>query len=84
MYHVGHTTVFSVRSILRKLEGHQQRSNSEYDIVAMRKDTAVLEREKEHHKELSSENTAMIAIRTPPITRICINCGLNIVKNRQA
>ena len=53
-------------------------------IFAMRKDTSVLEREREkdHRKALSSEDPEMIAIRTLILTWMYINCGLNIVKNR--
>ena len=73
----GHTTTFPARS---KLDGPWQRSNSEFDVVAMRKDTSVLEREMDHRKELSSEDRETIAIRTSPLSRICINSGVDIVR----
>ena len=41
-----------------------------------------LEREKDHRKDFSSEDPEVISIRTPLLTRICINSGLNIVTNR--
>ena len=61
-----------------QLLSQYDRYNSEFDIVVMR---CTRLREKDR-KELCSEGPEIIAIRTPLITRICINSGLNIVKNR--
>ena len=45
-------------------DGRQQRCNCEFDVVAMRKDTSVHERDQDHGKELSSEVPEVMAIRT--------------------
>ena len=57
------------------------KNNSEFDVVAMRTDSSVLEREEDHRKEIIQRGPEMIAIRTPQLTRICIHSGLDIVKN---
>ena len=51
----GPTTTFLVRSILREIGEPQQISNSETDIVAMEKDTSVLEKERDHRKAVHSK-----------------------------
>ena len=62
------------------LNGHQQRNKSECDIVAVRKDTSLQEKENEYRWVLFSGNPKTIAIGTHLFMRICINSGLNIVK----
>ena len=50
--------------------------------VVMWKESSVHEREKNQRNELSSEHPEMIAIRTPLLAVICMNNGLNILKNK--
>ena len=77
----GRTTTFPVQSILMKIGGPSHRRNSKFDTVAMGKILLYSrEREKDHRKELSSEDPEMIAIRMLLLARICTTCGLNIVK----
>ena len=54
----------SVRSILKKMDGHQQRNTSECDVVAMRKDTSAQEKEKDHRFVFISGDPKPIAIQT--------------------
>ena len=70
-------------TVAKNTSDHQRRNNSECDIVAMRKDTSVQEKEKDLHRVLWSGDERMIAIFTPLLVRICINGGLGNVKKNQ-
>ena len=69
------TSKYAARSILKKIEW-PQRNNSEYDFVSMRKDSSVQDKEKDSTGMSFSADENMIAIRTHPLLRMCINSGL--------
>ena len=69
------TSKYAARSILKKIEW-PQRNNAEYDFVSMRKDSSVQDKEKDSTGMSFSADENMIAIRTPPLLRMCINSGL--------
>ena len=78
----GQGSTFSVRSMLKKIRWPPTKQQFKRDIVAMRKDTSVQEKEKDRRWVLSSGDPKTITIRTPVlVVRICINNLLHIVKN---